>query len=319
MQRRFLREAWDLRPDTWDDPRFEFAVGLDRVRSWHASRRLGASPFPLLRKAREWLAAMDEESSRLRRLPLREAGTRLPDVLKTSSYGYCLIRDPDKFDVRDRMAAPQVVSVRCGTELHGLPQLGFDAASRYDEVFWLVIPELPSRNNAFGGCDHASACLLEFSKRVRSLDAAPADLFACWAGQMTCCIVDCLDASAERFGFVAEELEDTLVDVMEAVRDGLEKYAPQQYRPRRPILPEFLGCFQGWQDGVADMRQVSYRAVHGQRKDGLRSLARGFKSCVSAFVAAAHDENADVDTLVSTCVSTLISLIQRANLRSREA
>ncbi|MCQ2300854.1 MAG: hypothetical protein MJZ81_12120 [Bacteroidales bacterium] len=82
-QRRFSREAWDLRPDTWDDPRFEFAVGLDRVRSRHTSRRLGASPFPLLRKAREWLAAMDEEVPRLRRLPLREAGARLPDVLKS--------------------------------------------------------------------------------------------------------------------------------------------------------------------------------------------------------------------------------------------
>ena len=67
------------------------------------------------------------------------------------------------------------------------------------------------------------------------------------------------------------------------------------------------------------MRQVAYRAVHGQRKDGLRSLACGFKSCVSAFVAAVHDENADMDSLVAACVSTLTSLIQRANLRSRAA
>lgn len=209
------------------------------------------------------------------------------------------------------------ISVRCGTGGCGLPQLGFDAASRYDELFWLAMPELPLREHAYGGCDYAVECMLEFTRRKHSLENVPSDLFACWTGQAACCLADCLDATERRAGFVPDELFETLLTVMETVRDGLGRDEPRMYLPRRAILPDILGCCCGWQSEVVAMRQVSYRSRRIRRKSNVLAIAHDFKTCVSAFVAAVHDEGVDMDKLVSTCSSTLTGLIQVANLGAR--
>lgn len=211
------------------------------------------------------------------------------------------------------------ISIRCGTGCCGLPQVGFDASSHYDELFWLVMPELPLHDNVFGGCDYAVECMLEFSRRKHSLEMVSLDLFACWIGQAACCLADCLAVAERRVGFVPDELVETLLTVMETARDGLGRDEPQMYRPRRAIYSEILDYCLGWQNEVVEMRQVSYRSRRIRQKNNVLAIAYDFKACVSAFVAAVHDEKVDMDEVVSTCASTLTDLVQAANLAVRAA
>ena len=149
-----------------------------------------------------------DETEALSRMSRRRAVYALPRILREATVGYEKFRDYSRFCTVDVMAAPQfvlaylrtlesLVNVAMSLGSRGLdePSRSFPATVHFDDLFWFVMPELPSADNPLGGSDFADECVGELAWRTKGFSSLAPDLFVDWSYQAACCLETCIRES----------------------------------------------------------------------------------------------------------------------------
>lgn len=321
-----MRGEWDLNDRSWESPKFRRLRGFATIEGRESPRRGRSNEVRVRRYAKVWLSAMMDETEALSRMSRRRAVYALPRVLREATVGYEKFRDYSRFGTADVMAAPQfvlaylrtlesLVNVAMSLGSRGLdePSRSFTATVHFDDLFWFVMPELPAADNPLGGSDFADECVGELAWRTKGFTSLAPDLFVSWSYQAACCLETCIRESLKMASSRTDDLLFALSDVLEGLRDSLERSHAEDYRPRRQtIQPELLDPVSS--DGAASyLRRVTHCALRVKDDKVIHSMPTRLRECMWMFARAANSEEADMEALVRSLDGSLNQMVIRVN------
>ena len=325
-QRLDMRGEWDLNDRSWESPKFRRLRGFDAIEGREPPRRGRSNEVRVRRYAKAWLSAMMDETEALSRMSRRRAVYALPRVLREATVGYEKFRDYSRFGTADVMAALQfvlaylrtlesVINVAMSLGSRGLdvPSRSFSATVHFDDLFWFVMPELPAADNPLGGSDFADECVGELAWRTKGFISLAPDLFVSWSYQAACCLETCIRESLKMASSRTDDLLFALSDVLEGLRDSLERSHAEDYRPRRQtIQPELLDPVSS-DETASCLRRVTHCALRVKDKKVIHSMPTRLRECVWMFARAANSDEADMEALVRSLDGSLNQMVIRVN------
>ena len=325
-QRLDLRGEWDLNDRSWESPKFRRLRGFAAIEGREPPRRGSSNEVRVRRYAKAWLSAMMDETKALSRMSRRRAVYALPCILREATVGYEKFRDCSRFGAVDVMAAPQFVlaylrtlesiinvAMSLGSRELDEPSRSFSATVHFDDLFWFVMPELPAADNPLGGSDFADECVGELAWRIRGFSSLAPDLFVGWSYQAVCCLEACIRESLKMAFSRTDDFLFALSDVLEGLRDSLERSDAEDYRPRRQtIQPELLDPVSS-DETASYLRRVTHCALRVKDKKVIHSMPTRLRECMWMFTRAANSDEADMEALVRSLDDSLNQMVIRVN------
>ena len=325
-QRLDMRGEWDLNDRSWESPKFRRLRGFAAIEGREPPREGRSRKVCVRRYAKAWLSAMMDETEALSRMSRRRAVYALPRVLREATVGYEKFRDYSRFGAADVMAAPQFVLAYLRTleslvnVATSLESRGFDEPSRssfatvhFDDLFWFVMPELPAADNPLGGSDFADECVGELAWRMRGFSSLAPDLFVSWSYQAACCLETCIRESLKMASSRRDDLLFALSDVLEGLRDSLERSDAVDYRPRSQTIPPELSDPVSAEEAASYLRRVTHCALRVKDEKIIHSMPTRLRECMWMFACAANSDKADMEALVRSLVDSLNQMVVRVN------
>ena len=325
-QRLDRRGEWNLNSGSWEYPKFRRLRGFAAIEGREPPRGGRLHEVRVRRYAKAWLSAMMDETEALSRMSRRRALYALPYILREATIGYEKFRDYSRFDVADVMVAPQFVLAYLRTleslvnVATSLESRGFDEPSRssfatvhFDDLFWFVMPELPAADNPLGGSDFADECVGELAWRMRGFSSLAPDLFVAWSYQAACCLEICIRESLKMASSRKDDLLFALSDVLEGLRDSLERSDAEDYRPRRQTIPPELCDPVSAEEAASYLRRVTHCALRVKDEKVIRSMPTRLRECMWMFACATNSDDADMESLVHSLDGSLNQMVVRVN------
>ena len=331
-QRLDMRGEWDLNDRSWESPKFRRLRGFAAIEGREPPHRGRSREVCVRRYAKAWLSAMMDETEALSRMSRRRAVYALPRILKEATVGYEKFRDYLQFGITDAKAASQFVLAYLWTlesisnVAMSLVSLGhdesirsFSATVRFDDLFWFVMPELPAADDPLGGSDFADECVDELAWRIRRFSSLAPDLFVGWSYQAACCLETCIHESLKMASSRTDDLLFALSDVLEELRDALERGVAEDYRPRRQTIPPELIDLVSAEEGASYLRRVTHCALRVKDEKVIHLMPTRLRECIWMFARAANSDEADMETLVRSLDDSLNQMVVRVNRLCRGA
>lgn len=320
------RGEWDLNSGSWEDPKFRRLRGFAAIEGREPPRRDRSREVCARRCAKAWLSAMMDETEALSRMSRRRSVYALPRILREATVGYEKFRDYSQFAVADAVAAPQfvlaylrtlesIINVVMSLGSRGLdePSRSFSATVYFDDLFWFVMPELPAADNPLGGSDFTDECVGELTWKTKGFASLAPDLFVSWSYQAVCCLETCIRESLKMSSSRTDDLLFALSDVLEGLRDALERNDAEDYRPRRQTIPSELCDPVSAEEASSYLRRVTHCALRVKDEKLIRSMPTGLRECMWMFACAANSDDADMEALVRSLDGSLNQMVVRVS------
>ena len=183
----------------------------------------------------------------------------------------------------------------------------------FDDLFWFVMPELPAADNPLGGSDFSDECVGELAWRTKGFSSLAPDLFVGWSYQAACCLETCIRESLKMASSHADDLLFALSDVLECLRDSLERSDAEDYRPRRQTIPPELCDPVSPEEAASYLRRVTHCVLRVKDEKVIHSMPMRLRECMWMFARAANSDDADMEALVRSLDDSLNQMVVRVN------
>ena len=195
----------------------------------------------------------------------------------------------------------------------GEPSRFFFATVHFDDLSWFVMLELPAADNPLGGSGFTDECVGELAWRMRGFSSLAPDLFVGWSYQAACCLETCIRESLEMPFSREDDLLFALSDVLEGLRDSLERSDAEDYRPRSQTIPPELCDPVSVEEVSSYLRRVTHCALRVKDEKIIHSMPTRLCECMWMFARAANSDDADMGSLVRSLDSSLNQMVVRVN------
>ena len=172
---------------------------------------------------------------------------------------------------------------------------------------------IASGDNPLGGSDFADECVGELAWRTKGFSSLAPDLFVGWSYQAACCLEACMRESLKMEFSRADDLLFALSDVLEGLRDSLERSDAEDYRPRRQTIQPELTDPVSTEKVASYFRRVTHCALRVKDEKVIHSMPTRLRECMWMFACAANSDDADMKALVRSLDGSLNQMVIRVN------
>lgn len=306
------RGRWDGVRGSWEDPKFEKAKGLARLKNRTPPIDIYLHTIDTARYAKTTLVALIEEIGSVSELDPSEAIDRIPALLKEGTVAYCKFNssfgDPSlQFAVVYLHSLEKIIDVcgRLGARNCGLGSYKVIGGMFFDEIFWFVTPDLPLKDESEALAAFVGDCEAEVRKRTKELCNAELWLYVPWVYSLAKNLEWVVAKAIEIDKSYAGRMYRLMAWTFRQLAVALRKEDPYMFRPHWLTLPIVSYSDYSLGETLDSMRRVTRYAVHTNWDRAIDVIPKKFRQCTYDFCLGMNFEECMIPRLADEYDKTL--------------
>ena len=316
---------WDGVRGSWDDPKFDKAKGLARLKNRMPPIDPYLHTIDSERYVKTSLIALTEEIEIVHGLESSVALKRIPALLKESSCFYCRFNSLFGNDAVQAtivyLVALEEIVYQCGridVMSCGLPCYRVLGGLYYEEIFWFAMPDLPPQDDHKALASFVDDCEEEVRKRTKELCKAELWLYVPWVCSLATCLESVISKAMEIDRSNLVRMYKLMAWTFGQLAMALRKEDPYKFRPHWLTLP--IDSYSNYSLGetLDTMQRTTRYAVHTNWDRAITVIPRKFRQCTYEFCLSMNFEVCMIPQLIEEYARMLEQFEARARSLSED-